>query len=210
MREWLQVAKQLLLWLTQSPRRSLSQTLPPPPVPDAGKSKAELFYDVMMRRLDNQSRASDALAQKTATWLTVPSLAITFLATLLVAERDGLSRSWWVVILVGFGLYVVSLVVLFFAYRPIRFLDGPYRRQIGANVRDPQFTVEDMYYSIAYFISEDTLLGNDTLIRRQGVVLNVGVLLALAAIITLLLTIVFNLPNHMVTGGIPSTPVPTP
>ena len=207
MREWLQLAKQLLLWLMQPRHPAHAQEST---VPDVGKSKAELFYDVMMHRLDNQSRASDALAQKTATWLTVPSLAITFLATLLVAERDGLTRTWWVVILVGFGLYIVSLVVLFFAYRPVRFLDGPYRRQIGANVRDPQYTVDDMHYSIAYFLSEDTLLGNDTLIRRQGFLLNVGVLIALTAIITLLFTIVFNLPNHAMTGSIPSTPMPIP
>lgn len=112
--------------------------------------------------------------------------------------------------IVGFGLYVVSLVVLFFAYRPVRFLDGPYRRQIGANVRNPQYTVDNMHYSIAYFLSEDTVLGNDTLIRRQGFLLNIGVLIALTAIITLLFTIVFNLPNHAVTGGIPSTPVQIP
>jgi hypothetical protein len=147
LKEWLGILKQFLTWIMR-PQQSIPLRAP------SGKSKQELFYEVMAQRLEAQSRADDALSQKTATWLTIPTLVLTFLATILVVERDSLSQRDYIVVLAAFVLYIVSLFFLYLAYRPKVWLAGPFWQELAMIVGDQSHTVDDMYYEVrAYAFS---------------------------------------------------------
>jgi hypothetical protein len=189
--------KQFLL-RAMAPRPPRPRPVPPPspiilPTGESERSKSELFFEVMMRRWEAQSRASDAIAQKTATWLTVPSLVLTFLATILVVERDALGYVDYAFIFLGFVLYLYSLLALFRAYQPRDWRDGPYWEEIGRDTQDARRSVDDMHYSIAYHLGEKTLVDNDDILKNQKTLLTRGVIAGLSSVIILVGVVLFNL-----------------
>ncbi len=206
MREWLDLLRQSWQWAGKHKDNMDTGETPPPQPPEEVRAKKQLFFEVMTHRLDNQLQVNDSLAQRTATWMTVPSLVITFLATLLVAERDSLTSLWWYAISIGFLLYVASLVILYFAYQPIEFREGPFRNEIASNVGDDHFRVEDMHYSIAFFLAKSTLVDNDRLIKQKNRTLRIGVIFALISVMWLLGIVIVNLRPQNATHAYVSPP----
>lgn len=98
------------LWLSREQR---TPTMPEP----SAKSKGEVFYGLMTKRLEEQFGTVETLASKVATWSTVPSLVITFLATILAVERDSFTLPTKILVTIGFVSYVISLLILYNAYR---------------------------------------------------------------------------------------------
>lgn len=219
MRELLHAFKQFLLRLIQPRPPRL-----PPPAPivlpvraseeSAGRSKQELFYEIMAQRLEAQSRADDALAQKTATWLTIPTLVLTFLATILVVERESMTRNDFAVVLIAFVLYITSLSFLFRAYQPKTWLAGPFWQEIAMVVGDPAQTIDDMYYDIGFFIGNSTLNQNDKVLKGKQRLLTTGVIIGLVSVVLILAVVVLNLSRTSTTKEptrvILVTPIPEP
>ncbi len=205
MKDWLTIVKQFLLWLSRPPT-------PHPPAPAASpeRSKQEIFYDLMMRRLESQASRIDEVTSLAGNWLSGTGLLIAFPGLLLAAERNDLSNRA-LALVGGAGIvYLIGLGLVFISPFGKPWLDGPKWEDVAAVASDPVHTADEMYYSLGYAIASITLPSNRRKLRWQYILMTSGLFLVVIGVGMLLAVALWNLPAHHASDVTRVIATPTP
>jgi hypothetical protein len=130
----------------------------------------QTYYDLVLRQLDWQIRAGDALDLKIATWFTLVTALIPITAGLLAAEHSRLVGGAGViaVVLAGAGTLVWAGVVRFLyrVYLPNRFEMGPKLAEFDAVAQN--YETRQLLFETAHFIAMDTVPHNQGILVEKA------------------------------------------
>ena len=119
----------------------------------------DVYYDVMMRRLDQQLATIDTLDAKIATVFTVASAVLPVTTGLLVAEHALLDRRGVTIALIGAGVAYLGLLIVFgVSYRADDWSWRPNRCEFYKEVLDS----ENDEASIRFWVADECRASLDT------------------------------------------------
>jgi hypothetical protein len=138
--------------------------------PTQTSANEQMYYDLVLRQLDWQIRAGDALDLKIATWFTLVTALIPITAGLLAAEHTRLRGMADViaVLLAGAGTLAWVGVVRFLyrAYIPNRFEMGPKLSEFETAVSS--YETQQLLLETAHFIASDTIPHNQDILVEKA------------------------------------------